>query len=277
MPVAVFLFAAGLSLAIETIEDGSGSPAPARPEEAAAASSSPTPRPPTPRPPTPVATATATPIPNRNDCAAIQGTTYLSDEEQDWYQENCVPTESAVTAPVITAPRTTVRATAPEPSGDTGYALRGSPDRLVIPRLGINAPVNYRGVGADGLMGDPYGPQDVVWYDFSNYPSLGGYPGAGGNPVIAGHVDYYTYGLAVFAPLRNIAVGDIIEYHRWDGRVVRYSVVWATDVPSEEAFNQYVAAGPEETITLVTCNGTFNQATRNYDHRRIVRGALLPG
>jgi hypothetical protein len=43
-------------------------------------------------------TATAVPQPtqpqvtNRQDCAAIRGTSYLSEDERQWFQSNCVPT-----------------------------------------------------------------------------------------------------------------------------------------------------------------------------------------
>ena len=39
--------------------------------------------------------------------------------------------------------------------------------RMVIPRIGVNAPVNVRVMGADGAMGNPNGKDDVIWYDFS--------------------------------------------------------------------------------------------------------------
>jgi hypothetical protein len=38
--------------------------------------------------------------------------------------------------------------------------------RLIIPKIGVNAPVNVRVVGLDGAMGIPNGKDDVVWYDF---------------------------------------------------------------------------------------------------------------
>jgi LPXTG-site transpeptidase (sortase) family protein len=281
IPVAVFLVAIGISLVSSESDGAQTSPAlsTSLPNLAAADFLSPTPP-----PPAPVATAVPSPAvaspeppPNRADCDAIRGTAYESDAEQAWYQDNCAAQEpvTAVVAPVITPPRTVIEQPLPDTAISGGYDLIGSPDRLVIPRLGINAPVNYRGIGADGFMGDPAGPLDVVWYDFSPYQGLGGYPGEGGNSVIAGHVDYRTHGLAVFAPLRNIAEGDIIEYHRWDGVTLSYIVLWAADIPSGEGFNQYVAAGEQETMTLITCNGTFDQARREYDHRRVVRAARI--
>ena len=49
--------------------------------------------------------------------------------------------------------------------------------RMVIPRIGVNAPVNVRVLGADGNMGNPNGKDDVIWYDFSAFGGMGGFPG----------------------------------------------------------------------------------------------------
>ncbi len=154
--------------------------------------------------------------------------------------------------------------------------LYGSSDRLVIPRVGINAPVNVRDVGPDGAMGNPAGPTDVVRYNFPLAPGLGGYPGNGGNTSLAGHVDYRGYGPAVFWNLRNVAEGDIIEYWRGDGGLVRYQVQWISDLSPDGDWAQYVAATNPESITLITCNGEFDAATRSYNARRVVRGVRVP-
>ena len=153
--------------------------------------------------------------------------------------------------------------------------LYGSGDRLVIPRLGVDAPVNVRDVQADGAMGNPAGPIDVVRYNFALFPGLGGYPGGGGNTTIAGHVDYYSYGLAVFAPLRYVQEGDIIEYYRWDGVKVTYRVEWYADLPPDYPWGQIVASTNPEALTLITCNGDFNYYAREYSHRRVVRAVRI--
>ena len=115
--------------------------------------------------------------------------------------------------------------------------LYGSADRLVAQRLGIDAPINMRDVGYDGFMGDPAGPTDVVRYNFHAWPGYGGDPGKFGTTIVAGHVDYRNYGLAVFAPLRDVQIGDVFEYYRGDGGVVRYAVDWVADLPPDYDWN----------------------------------------
>jgi sortase (surface protein transpeptidase) len=118
------------------------------------------------------------------------------------------------------------------------------------------------------------GGSDVVLYDFSALPGLGGYLGLGGNTVIAGHVDYICC-LAVFAPLRNVQEGDVIEYFTADGTKYSYVVQWYGDYPPETNWASLVGGGPD-IMTLITCNGTFDSGAREYSHRRVVRAALVP-
>jgi hypothetical protein len=148
-------------------------------------------------------------------------------------------------------------------------ALYSSDDRLVSARLGINAPVNVRDVGVGGELGVPAGAFDVVRYNFVDYTGLGGYPGQGGVTMIGGHVDFYTVGLAVFAPLRQAQTGDEIQYVRGDGTTVNYVVDWVTDLPFNTDLSPYLNRSSDELI-LVTCNGTFDSAARRYDLRRLV-------
>ena len=148
---------------------------------------------------------------------------------------------------------------------------------MVIKRLDVNAPVNIRLVEPDGVLGNPIGGKDVVLYDFSTMGAggYGGYPGLGGNTVIAGHVDYICC-LAVFNALRSIQEGDLIDYITSDGQDIQYQVQWYADFPDDTGWNQYVRMqGSDDTMTLLTCNGTFNQATHNYDRRRIVRAVRV--
>jgi hypothetical protein len=77
------------------------------------------------------------------------------------------------------------------------------PVRLVIPRMGIDAPVTVKGLDPNVVMQDPNGPEDVAWYDFTARP------GHDGNAVFSGHPDYHDYGPAVFARPREVAAGGL--------------------------------------------------------------------
>ena len=162
-------------------------------------------------------------------------------------------------------------AAASQPSSDPGPASESSM-RMKIAKIGVDAPITVRVVGSDGQMGVPNGRFDVVWYDFSSHPGLGGYPGSGGNAVFAGHVDYHPNYEAVFWDLHLIGVGDIIEVDLPDGTAVRYSVQRSQEISPDADFSSLVSQTGQDIITIVTCQGTFNSATHQYDHRLVVRG-----
>jgi LPXTG-site transpeptidase (sortase) family protein len=151
----------------------------------------------------------------------------------------------------------------------------GSGDHLIIPSIGVDAPmtsalVTVNDSGA-AVLPNPSGPTDVVWYDFSNFPGMGGRPGGGGNTVVSGHVDYHNYGPAVFWDLSKLNPGDEIDITLTDGSTFKYSVQWNKTVePDSTAWNDIVASTTQESLTMITCAGTFDPSSRSYDQRRIV-------
>ena len=151
----------------------------------------------------------------------------------------------------------------------------GEGDRLLIPSISVDAPFTMRVAAADAngsvKMENPEGPEDVVWYDFSAFPGLGGRPGVGGNTVLSGHVDYHNYGPAVFWDLSKLEVGAEIIIHLRDGTEYKYTVQWNRTVePSSTSWSDIVASTPQESLTMITCAGTFDSSTRSYDQRRVV-------
>lgn len=153
----------------------------------------------------------------------------------------------------------------------------GTDDQLVIPAIGVNAPVNIRDVGPDGVLGVPAGGYDVVKYNFGYLPQLQGQIGGPGPTLIGGHLDYYVMGPAVFWDLAKLKAGDVIEY--WDGGVKRtYVVDWVTAVPFSQAINDYIASSGDNTLLLVTCHGTFDRAQfGGYDQRVLVHAVPVTG
>lgn len=140
---------------------------------------------------------------------------------------------------------------------------------------GISANINTRGVGAALDLLDPAGPWDVVRYDFPVHPKFQGYPGNGGTTILSGHVDYRDCGggvpcLAVFAPLRNVRVGDIYTYYRADGGVVQYAVDWSATVDENYDYNALAEVGPGDRMILITCDGSFDPASGLYNRRIVV-------
>jgi LPXTG-site transpeptidase (sortase) family protein len=142
--------------------------------------------------------------------------------------------------------------------------------RLVIPAAEIDAPVVIKGVDATGVMQSPDNAYDTAWYDFSAKP------GWGGNAVFSGHVDYIRVGKAVFWNIKDLNPGDVIEVRLNDGTVYKYAVTYKEAFDAATApVDQIVGPTSVETVTLITCNGTFNSATHQYDKRLVVRAERI--
>ena len=140
-----------------------------------------------------------------------------------------------------------------------------TPTALAIPKLGVDARVVGVAQDDDGAMAAPADPDEVAWY------TLGPGMGLGGNVVFAAHVDWGGRP-RVFGQLTTLVPGDAVLVVDEAGNGYQYVVessrsVRADGAPVEEIFGQT----PDPTITLITCGGAYNAATREYLDRLIVR------
>ena len=140
-----------------------------------------------------------------------------------------------------------------------------APVGLAIEAAGIDAGIEMLRV-VDGAMQDPTGPWVVAWYE--NLGSLG----TAGNVVMAGHIDYWNVGPAVFYNLSTLEAGNEIVVTGDDGKTYPFAVEWvrqydSASIPLEEV------AGPteEQSLTLITCGGAFDYASGHYLQRTVVR------
>jgi hypothetical protein len=158
-------------------------------------------------------------------------------------------------------------------------------DRFMVPKFGISAPITLKAVPpTGGVLPEPAGPDDVVYYDWTAYDqSLGGTPGFGGNSIFSGHVDWGAGGCArnptprgvpcqaVFWDVSDLVVGDMVEI-QVQGTVYRYRVTGNQAVKADDqaTWDKVWAATAQESITMITCGGNFNRTTREYSHRQVV-------
>jgi LPXTG-site transpeptidase (sortase) family protein len=188
------------------------------------------------------------------------------------------------------APSTTAAAASSDapPSPTADVPTPGAPgDKVVIQVIGVDAPISYKTVAPDGTMPNPDGPDDIAFYDFSNWPGLGGVPGRG-NLVLAGHVDWGAqHGVgckhntvpapcqAVLWNLNKLKTGDQIEVDV-GGKAYTYRITGSRSLPADGTdWNQVFASTDQPTITIVTCGGDFNPVTREYSNRQVLTGVGL--
>jgi LPXTG-site transpeptidase (sortase) family protein len=146
------------------------------------------------------------------------------------------------------------------------------PARILLPKLGVDAPIVLLGVLPNGAMDAPSKPLDVAWYTFSAKP------GQPGNVVMSGHVDFVNYGPAVFARLDEMSLGDEVAVQLENGATLKYLVQSVDEyVEAEAPVQKIVGPTPNEAITLITCSGSFDARSRTYDKRLVVRAARVEG
>jgi Sortase domain len=146
------------------------------------------------------------------------------------------------------------------PSGTTGLP---PPDRLRIPAIGVDTPLENLTLNAAGQLNVPADYAKAGWY------SAGTAPGDVGPAVIAGHVDS-KQGPAVFYKLRDLHPGDIINVSR-GGTWLAFQVISTekyvkTEVPTSQVYRPT----PLPELRLLTCAGDFNWQHHSYTENLIV-------
>jgi len=173
-----------------------------------------------------------------------------------------ITTPDSTAATSTTAPSGTSATAGEFPQPKEGVLL----DRLVVSKVRMDAPVETRGLNARGEMEDPEGKDAVAWYDFTEFP------GFGGNAVFSGHVDWFTGELGVFGRVKELKDGDEIQIQLSDGMAMTYKVVSSILYESAKApVEEIVGPTEKDSLTFITCEGTFDRSAQDYSHRRIVR------
>ncbi len=156
---------------------------------------------------------------------------------------------------------------------DSAYATTttiGLPERLIIPKLGIDADVQQLGVTKTGNMAAPNNFTDVSWYKF------GTPPGQDGSAVMAGHEDNAISLDGVFKHLEDLVVGDSVyvmdkDEKKLEFKVVDIKVYPYDNSPIEKIFNTKGKAR----LNLITCAGEWVPAAKTNDKRLVVYTELV--
>jgi sortase (surface protein transpeptidase) len=182
------------------------------------------------------------------------------------------PTPTTTHAAVETKQPEPKPTAAPEPAKVKEPVLPESPPVTVtIPSLGVQSQLLRLGLQDNGTLevppGDPGSP--AGWYVHS--PT----PGERGPAVLLGHVNAYGNGPGVFAGLRQLKAGDIIEIAREDGTTATFSVDRAeayskATFPTQAVYGN--TAGAE--LRLITCDG-YDPVTGEFDDNYVVYAKLV--
>ncbi|MFD9689111.1 class F sortase [Kitasatospora sp. NPDC059088] len=188
-------------------------------------------------------------------CIALGSTLALSGRDTPVVRIETSGHAPAAGAPATGAPATTPTAGAPAPvgaptAGDQPLAP-SPPNRLLIPSIGVDAPVTDLGLNSDGTVQVPSADHadQVGWY--RNGPA----PGEAGPAVLIGHLDTKN-GPAVFKRLPELHVGDRIGIRRADGRTVDFTVRSLLQAAKDRFPTDAVYGDtPGPALRLITCGG----------------------
>ena len=142
-----------------------------------------------------------------------------------------------------------------------------TPVRLLIPRIGVDAVVEARGLDGGRNLATPQDFKEVAWYD------LGPQPGTPGNAIINGHVNWWT-GSAVFARLGDLRPADGITVVRQDGTQAAFKVIRLKTVLAGARDASLFAPTQTPTLTLITCSGPWDLRLGSDSDRLLVTAAL---
>jgi LPXTG-site transpeptidase (sortase) family protein len=154
------------------------------------------------------------------------------------------------------------RLIAPTLSGD-------KPVRIAIEAINLNATVETLEIVNGGFQ-DPTTSDQVAWY--KDTARLG----EDGNLVMAGHLNYWGDPEGAFFALDQVEQGDEIAITADDGTAYHYVV---TEVSLRQANSETLLEITQETggqtLTLITCGGEWDPASKSYLHRTVVQAELV--
>jgi LPXTG-site transpeptidase (sortase) family protein len=139
------------------------------------------------------------------------------------------------------------------------------PVRLVIPKISVDAAIEYVGVAPDGSMDVPKGPDDVAWFQF------GPRPGEVGSAVIAGHYGWKDNRPAAFDQISTLQKGDTLSVQDEKGETITF-VVRETRLfdPKADSSSVFNSNDGKAHLNLITCEGVWDAASKSYSKRLIV-------
>lgn len=148
-------------------------------------------------------------------------------------------------------------------SGSLGNLAR--PARIDIPALGVSSPIDPVGIAPTREMEIPDDIRRIGWFE------PGVIPGRNGTAVLSGHVDSRTQGRGAFYRLRELDVDDRVTITHADGRQRTWRVAARTSYGKDELpIDDLFVRGGEPRLALITCDGSFDAATRSYQDNVVV-------
>lgn len=144
-------------------------------------------------------------------------------------------------------------------------AQPGLPLRLKIPKIGVDAGIDYVGLTPEGDLDVPKSYESGGWY------KDGPHPGAPGSAVIDGHFGRADRQPAIFDKLNQLQKGDELYVTDVKGTIITFVVTGSRSYnPGEDATAVFRSTDGVARLNLITCQGTWDGTQNGYVARLVV-------
>ncbi len=148
---------------------------------------------------------------------------------------------------------------------EQGEKSFGFPVRLKIPKINVDAGIEYVGLTSDGAMGAPKSRDDVAWFE------LGPRPGENGSTVIAGHYGWRGGKTSVFDDLSKLREGDKLYIEDNKEAIISFVVREIRDYDLKTDTSEVFESNDGKShLNLVTCEGVWDNVSGSYSKRLVV-------
>jgi sortase (surface protein transpeptidase) len=155
------------------------------------------------------------------------------------------------------------------PAVSTPPMARSAPVRVQIPAIGVDSALMQLGLRADGSLQVPPVGFPAGWY--TGAPT----PGELGPAILAGHVDWGGKP-GVFYHLRDLQPDAEVTVTRQDGSAAVFRVTQVKEYPKDKFPTDVVYGDLDHAgLRLITCGGSFDRQTRNYDDNIVAFADLV--
>lgn len=139
------------------------------------------------------------------------------------------------------------------------------PTRIKIPKINLDAEIEYVGLTSSGEMATPESTRNVGWYE------QGVRPGEEGSAVIAGHYGWGDGEASAFDELHKLRVGDRFTIEDDAGGIITF-VVRANRRydPGDDASDVFTSTDGGAHLNLITCEGDWDPVSKSYSKRLVV-------
>lgn len=138
------------------------------------------------------------------------------------------------------------------------------PVRLEIPRLKVDAKIDYLGLTKAGDMAAPNSIADAGWY------KLGTKPGNLGSAVIAGHKTGLKGEPGIFTDLGKLQKGDNIRIIDDQNQIINFVVRETRNLDKDDSTTDIFTSTSGTHLNLITCTGSWDAADKSFTKRLVV-------